>query len=302
MAGPVTTTIDPELCDGCGLCVRVCPSRTLSLVQGRALVSGTRSLGCGHCAAVCPRGAVRVAALEEEPLRFTTFETDERWLPHGRFDAGSLVRLMRSRRSCRNFQDRPVERAVLEDLARVGATAPSGTNCQLWTFTLLPDRAAILALAEEIGQFFRKTNKMAERAWLRKLLKLLGKPQLDWFYREYYQQVKDGLAEWERTGRDPLFHGAPAAILVGMRPGASCPAEDALIAAHQIVLAAQALGLGSCYVGLAVSAFQNEPALKDLVGLPRPEVVYAVLALGHPAESYQTVAGRKPVKIRYFEG
>ncbi len=48
MLEKVTTTIDPDLCTGCGLCIRVCPAGILSMVNGKAQVTGDQSLNCGH--------------------------------------------------------------------------------------------------------------------------------------------------------------------------------------------------------------------------------------------------------------
>ena len=58
---------------------------------------------------------------------------------------------------------------------------------------------------------------------------------------------------------DRLFHGAAAAILVTGRRQASCPAEDALLATQNILLAAHAMGLGSCLIGFAVEAMRRDP-------------------------------------------
>jgi NAD-dependent dihydropyrimidine dehydrogenase PreA subunit len=51
--------IDLEQCDGCGLCVEACPTRTLSLRNNMAVVS--RPEACeytGLCEMICPRRAI----------------------------------------------------------------------------------------------------------------------------------------------------------------------------------------------------------------------------------------------------
>ncbi|MCP4686469.1 MAG: nitroreductase family protein, partial [Desulfobacterales bacterium] len=224
------------------------------------------------------------------------------WLPHGEFDAPGLVQLMQSRRSCRNYRPREVSRDLLEDLVKIGASAPSGTNSQRWSFTILPTRRAVMALGRRLHGFFKRLNRTAESAWLRKLLKLVGKGELDAYHRDHYPSVEEALAEWEKEEIDRLFHGATAAIVVGSRPGASCPMEDALLAAQNILLAAHALGLGSCLVGYAVAAMEKDANLKRFIGLEKDETVYAFIALGLPDETYARPAGRKKIPIRWFEG
>lgn len=295
----VTTVVDRERCIGCGECVRVCPSRTLTLQDGKAAVTGEHSLGCGHCAAICPVEAVRVEALD--PYRFHSFTLRPEWLAYGAGDIGELVRLMASRRSCRCFAPHAVERTLLEDLVRIGTTAPSGTNSQLWTFTVLPTRAAVLKLGDAVGAFFKRLNRMAENPLLRNGLRLIGRPELADYYRDYHCSVAEGLADWEERGRDRLFHEAAAAILIGSAPGASCPAEDALLAAQNMLLAAHALGLGTCLIGFAVSAMQKDARIKESLGIPRAESVHAVIAVGYPAVAYRRLTGRRKPVARFIE-
>jgi len=114
--------------------------------------------------------------------------------------------------------------------------------------------------------------------------------------------VKEAREEWHGSGKDRLFHGSTAAILVGSKPGASCPAEDALLATQNILLAAHSMGLGSCLIGYAVAAMKKDPSIQQSIGIPSEEEIHAVIALGYPDEVYQRVAGRKKVTPRYFEG
>jgi nitroreductase len=225
--------------------------------------------------------------IADETARFSTFQADRKWLPHGEFETARLVRLMGSRRSCRNFKDTPVDRAVLEDLVKVGITAPSGTNSQLWTFSLLPSHKAVQAFAGQLSLFYRKVLQMTDEQ--------LPGPE----YREVIERI---LSDRENRKIDRMFHGAPAVIIIGSRPGASCPAEDALLAAQNILLAAHSMGLGTCLIGFAVQAMNQDASLKSMLGIPVDEAVHCVISLGYPDETYRVIPARKQYTQRYFEG
>ncbi len=297
----LTVLIDKEKCIGCGACIPVCPAKNFSLKDGKAELSGAHSLHCGHCEAVCPTGAISSSGVEEEAQNFKSFAFDKSWLSPDDCDINQVVRLMGARRSCRDYTEEPVSRDILEDLVKAAIMAPSGTNSQRWTFTIIPDRESLLTLGKRIRTFFKKLNGLAESWLLRNGIKLLGQFQLDDYYKRYYKTIKEGIAESETKGADRLWHGARAAIIVGSQAGASCGQEDALLAAQNILLAAHSLGLGSCLIGFAVAAMGNDKAIQTSLGIPKEEKVYAVVALGHTKEKYHLCAGRKMPLIRYWQ-
>ena len=294
-----TVYLDPALCDGCGLCLKVCPARAFSLEEGRAVFTGKCSLACDHCAAVCPRQAIEVEIDKPEPFTFENFMVSAGAASsRPPVDVSGLAALMRQRRSCRVYREKPVPLSLLKDLVRMGLTAPSGTNSQALSFTILPEREKLVDFGRAIARFYEDLNRLAEKAWLRRGLKLCRRPELDLYYREYYESVKEGLRSWWEGSDDRLFHGATAAILVSSRPGASCPVEDALLATGNMILASETLGLGSCLIGFAVEALKRDKKIKKIIDIPADEKVHAVLALGYPAIRFQRPATRRQVPIR----
>jgi len=291
----ITTTIDKNLCIGCGLCVKVCPDDAISIIDKKAVVTGEFSLGCGHCEAVCPSNAVKVGFTDDTQLDFKNFNKPKGWIKHGDYDTQSLVHLMMSRRSCRNYLEKEVDLSVLEDLVKIGTTAPSGTNSQMWTFTILPDRSSVLKFGDEVLNFFKKLNNLAEKSYLRKTMKFFGKPELYNYYEDYYQRVKEKIDEYEKTGKESLFHGAVSAIIVGCEKGASCPSEDALLASQNILLGAHSMGLGTCLIGFAVEAMKNDKNIKKLINASENEDIYSVIGIGYPDEKYQDTCKRRKI-------
>ena len=182
---------------------------------------------------------------------------------------------------------------------KIGTTAPSGTNSQLGTFSILSSRREVIALGRQMASFFHKLNRMAEKSWIRFFSRIFGGDALGRYYPRYYETVKEGLLLWDREGVDLLFHGAVAAILVGGKKSASSPMADGLLASHTLLLAAHSLGLGSCMIGFAVEAIKRDKQIRQMLKMPDDESVYAVIALGYPAEKYQKTALRKKIVPRY---
>lgn len=63
--------------------------------------------------------------------------------------ASAHLQLMKSRHTVRHFSDRPVPRAVIEQLLQIAGSAPSGANHQPWHFVAISDPAIKQQIRQE---------------------------------------------------------------------------------------------------------------------------------------------------------
>lgn len=150
---------------------------------------------------------------------------------------------MEDRRSIRKYRPDPVPEAAIERIVRAVQIAPSWKNRQAWHVLVIQARETI----EKIGALLGGNPRGTEYATLPAVLLLA----MD----EKAIEVHDGRAYY----------------LV-----------DAGIAGEHLVLAAQAEGLGTCWVGW----FEEAP-LHALLGIPGEMRVVMVTPLGYPAEAPQ---------------
>lgn len=55
----IPPTIDAKKCIGCNKCVEICPTKTLEMKDGKAVVAHPENcVECHACESVCPSGAI----------------------------------------------------------------------------------------------------------------------------------------------------------------------------------------------------------------------------------------------------
>lgn len=74
--------------------------------------------------------------------------------------AGDLATLLRSRRSVRKYQARPVAREALEQILEAARWAPSPHGRQPWRFVVLTRQEPKTALADHMGEEWRRNLQM----------------------------------------------------------------------------------------------------------------------------------------------
>jgi nitroreductase len=77
---------------------------------------------------------------------------------------------------------------------------------------------------------------------------------------------------------------APVAIAVVIDPSSSNhPVEDGAAATQNMLLAAHAIGLGSCWIGSYGSGYED--GARRILGIPDDKRLLSLISLGYPAES-----------------
>lgn len=266
--------MDKERCIDCGECVRECYGHHLSWVDGKVIPPAGSCLDCGHCLAVCPMEAITIEGYDNSQIR-----------PYDKAlmipDPKHLLAAMQYKRSIRRYKKKPVPPDVLKQLLEAARYSPTVGNFQTMRFAVLQES---------------KMPLVTEAAKVLYEAKLAGHDETALFRLELLESIYQASLK----GQDKLFHNAPAVIVIMDKKLSAEPGANAYIAASRLELMAQALGLGTCYVGLFVRAGNIQPALFDLFQLPDDYEVYLTLTVGYPAAGYRRTVPRKPLEVQWM--
>ena len=270
-------TVDSEKCNKDGICVTACPTKVIQLNSTEEVPTPIPEfeeycLACGHCVAVCPTGAFRLNWLKPEACPPISKE-----LVLSRDQAGQFLR---SRRSIRNFKDRPVEREKLQNLLKIACFAPSARNNQPWLWTVVEKIADVRRMAAMVIDWMRMViRKHPEQAELR------GLPRV--------------VAAWD-AGEERICRGAPHVIVGHCDRNYGFGAEDTALALSYLELFAPTLGLGSCWGGYFYSAVNAHPPLFEVLGLPAGHKAFGAVMVGYPKLRYQRLPLRREPKVKWI--
>jgi len=272
------------------LCIEICPKDVITVVGDEVTALEGDCILCSHCYAVCDAGAVSFDPKVLRAVKYRTIRADD--APRAGVTPAEFVNFAMSRRSVRKYREIPVPDNVLADLVEFASTAPSGSNCQNWCFTVINGRDKVFDLANKIRRFFERLNGIVRNPVTRYLSVLVAGRKLLKYYKNHYNSVEMGLNEAVK-GRDLLFHGAPAVLIVHGEMSGSTPVEDGQYAAYNIALLAHALGLGTCFIGYAAETINRSKGIRSYLGIPLHHRVLAVLIAGFPAVEFSHFALRK---------
>lgn len=164
--------------------------------------------------------------------------------------------VLRTRRSVRDYAEEPLAEEKVEALIELATYAPSGNNGQPWRFTVITDQALLGKVNDRAKAVMRESDAAFTK--------------------------DEGLsARLNDPGYNTLHH-APALILIHGPGHAPTALIDCQLAAANLLLAAHARGLGTCYAGFVLFG-RDDVELRSLLRIPEDHELMAALVAGHPA-------------------
>ena len=268
--------VDREKCTGCGSCVQICHQHCVSLVEQKVAIERVLCSTCTQCVAMCAQKALSWDGAS--PVSF-----EPALLP----SAAQLDELFRERRTIRDFADRQVDRAALEEIVSYGACAP--THNFDFRSVIIDDPALISLFGEAAFRFSRRIYRLVFRPRLIRLLVLLAPRPV----REEFRKAESKL----RTviGRGKGFATLPPDMvcIVGDRR-IPLSLESAQYVLYTMALYAQVKGLACRNLVGNQMIFNANSKIRRGLGLQKHERIFAVAGFGHPAVRFRNkVMGKK---------
>ena len=176
-----------------------------------------------------------------------------------------VVGAIMARRSVRKYLDRPVEHEKLMTLARCAINAPSGMNAQPWLVRVVEDQKLI----NDVTEVYKKANA---------------------------EQVKRD-ADFKN-----MFRNAPNLICV-CTPAKGGGQLDAGLLGENVMLAAHALGLGTCCLGGPVRFLKSNADARfflERLDIPTDYELNYIIAVGYPDEQPEA-RQRDASKVKFIK-
>lgn len=158
-----------------------------------------------------------------------------------------------ARRSVRSYTSQQVDKGTLRTLLEAAVRAPTAMHREPWAFVITQNKQILQNLSDRAKPLF-------------------------------LEEIKRIGANIDITSRpaDIIFYNAGTLIIICGKTNEHFFEADCWMAAENLMLAACAMGLGTCVVGSALLAI-NIPEVKASLGIPAEYTAIAPIIIGYPS-------------------
>jgi len=264
-------SINQDKCTACLQCYKDCPASCFVLNEDKNQVIYDKRQSCilcGHCIAICPHDAINYKNLKDEPITFQGVQNPQELIPYK-----TLHEFLMAKRSIRQYKKKKVPKNDLDKILNTMRYAPTASNVRSLKCRIISNEKKIKELSEAI------VNALLSSPNVPKLYKNVLKRRLD-----YHDDI--------------IFYEAPHIIIVHSQNLSDM--TNATICITYGMLAAQTLGLGTCWIGLAFEVLRSDKKIRtELAGIL--DKVLGVFTLGYSETKYYRTPPRPPLKVEGLE-
>ncbi|MFW9780769.1 MAG: nitroreductase family protein [Candidatus Heimdallarchaeota archaeon] len=253
--------IDYNKCSNCKVCLSACILYRFNQETEKIEYKDSKSFCnlCGQCIARCPEDAI----LHENLGTANEFQGVDK--PEEIISYDKLYDFLRAHRSVRRYRKRKVPYELLRKVFNAMSYAPTGDNLRSEAFSIISEQDQIKELNDVVIQELLKDSYMKERYG--NLFTLLG-----------------------RAFHSPIYFDAPHIIFVSSPQRGEVIKNNIGIIITYGRLAAQTLGLGTCWNGWTQIAMRINPEIKNLANIEGESI--GVFIIGYPAIKFHRSAPR----------
>jgi nitroreductase len=186
----------------------------------------------------------------------------------------SILKTIYARHSVRAYAPTPLDNDTVQTLLDAAVHAPTAMHEEPWAFVVVQDHAQLQRLSD------------------------LAKPL---FVEEVRHRNAQGASHSFDHFTQPdfnIFHGADTLIIICAKPLGPFMVADCWLAAENLMLAANAIGLGSCVIGSAVAAL-NIHKVKTELGIPDEYSAIAPIVVGIPSGETRATSRKEPLILSW---
>ena len=266
-------TINQEKCIGCRQCENICHAGSISFSENKFKIDYSTCSTCTQCIAICPVKALSWDYIEAYNINSSILPKSEQ-----------IKEFLKERRSIRKFKNKPVEKAILQDIAVMSKYAP--TNNYDIDIIIVEDKSLINELEKEC------------LAFINRVYKIIYKPKVIFNMMKKITpaaNVTDKIKMERILKRGNIFQNAPALIILIADSRIVHTELSCQYALYNMSLYSEALGLGSCISGSGKSILSKNKKVKGLLNIPDYKKIQGILFLGYPDVNFKNkVEGIKP--------
>ena len=196
-----------------------------------------------------------------------------------------VLETIKNRRSIRKYLPKQIKNENLDIILESAIYAPSGGNNQPWHFTVVQNREFIDFMNEESKKLMVKDKELMD------LLNAESKKLPDF---------EERITTLGKSENFNIFYDAPTVIVVSGKKETVSSFADCCAAIQNMLIAAESLDIGSCWVGLARFFFEDPENIEKLNLPPNYEPYYAV-CLGYKDSSNNKAPKRNKNVVNYIK-